>query len=181
MYVEIEEQLTELLGSPDSLVLPTITLIHTSVIPVLAGQGAVLIDAQAHKTIYEGAAIARGAGATLHRVRTNDYEHLEETLRSLPAGVSRMFCIDGVNSMTGNVPDLPTYARICREYDTLLYVDDADGFGVIGESPTRTCRTAGAATALSSISGRHTTMSCWWRVSRSPTRHCSPFWHCRRR
>jgi 8-amino-7-oxononanoate synthase len=136
LYVEIEEQLTELLGSPDSLVLPTITLIHTSVIPVLAGQGAVLIDAQAHKTIYEGAAIARGAGATLHRVRTNDYEHLEETLRSLPAGVSRMFCIDGVNSMTGNVPDLPTYARICREYDTLLYVDDAHGFGVIGESPS---------------------------------------------
>jgi len=99
----------------------------------------------------------------LHRVRTNDYEHLEETLRSLPAGVSRMFCIDGVNSMTGNVPDLPTYARICREYDTLLYVDDAHGFGVIGESPTPEMRTVGAATALSDISGRHTTMSCWWR------------------
>ena len=28
-YVEIEEQLTELLGAPDTLVLPTITLIHT--------------------------------------------------------------------------------------------------------------------------------------------------------
>ena len=38
--------------------------------------------------------------------------------------------------MTGNVPDLPTYARICREYDAILYVDDAHGFGVIGESPT---------------------------------------------
>ena len=62
-YVEIEEQLTELLGAPDTLVLPTITLIHTSVIPVLAGRGAVLVDAQAHKTIYDGAAIARGAGA----------------------------------------------------------------------------------------------------------------------
>jgi 8-amino-7-oxononanoate synthase len=137
LYVEIEEQLTALLGAPDSLVLPTITIIHSSVIPVLAGQGTVLVDAQAHKTIYEGAAIARGAGATLHRVRTNDYDHLEETLRSLPAGGPRLFCIDGVNSMTGNVPDLPAYARICREYDTLLYVDDAHGFGVIGESPTQ--------------------------------------------
>jgi 8-amino-7-oxononanoate synthase len=136
LYVEIEEQLTDLLGAPDSLVLPTITIIHSSVIPVLAGQGAVLIDAQAHKTMYEGASIARGAGATLHRVRSNDYEHLEQILRSLPAGPARVFCIDGVNSMTGNVPDLPTYARICREYETLLYVDDAHGFGVIGESPT---------------------------------------------
>ena len=137
LYVEIEEQLTALLGAPDSLVLPTITIIHSSVIPVLAGQGTVLVDAEAHKTIYEGAAIVRGAGATLHRVRTNDYDHLEETLRSLPAGGPRLFCIDGVNSMTGNVPDLPAYARICREYDTLLYVDDAHGFGVIGESPTQ--------------------------------------------
>jgi 7-keto-8-aminopelargonate synthetase-like enzyme len=38
--------------------------------------------------------------------------------------------------MTGNAPDLPLYARICREYDALLYVDDAHGFGIIGESPT---------------------------------------------
>ena len=57
---------------------------------------------------------------------------------ALAAGrnMTRLFCIDGVNSMTGNIPDLPTYARICREYDTTLYVDDAHGFGVIGESPT---------------------------------------------
>jgi len=136
LYVEIEEQLTKLLEAPDALVLPTITIIHTSVIPVLAGQGAVLVDSQAHKTMYEGAAIARGAGATLHRIRTNDHDHLQEVLRSLPAGRPRLFCIDGVNSMTGNVPDLPAYARICREYDTTLYVDDAHGFGVIGESPT---------------------------------------------
>ena len=107
LYVEIEDQLTELLGAPDSLVLPTITIIHTAMIPALAGQGAVLVDAQAHKTIYEGAAIARGAGATLHRVRSNDYDHLEQILRSLPANQQRLFCIDGVNSMTGNVPDLP--------------------------------------------------------------------------
>jgi 8-amino-7-oxononanoate synthase len=116
-------------------VLPTITLIHTSVIPVLVGQGAVLVDAQAHKTIYEGATIARGAGASLHRIRANDPAHLEEVLASLPPNISKLFCIDGVNSMTGNAPDLPLYARICREYDAILYVDDAHGFGVIGESP----------------------------------------------
>src|SRR5664280_2313842 len=38
-YVEIEDRLTELLGAPDTLLLPTITLIHLSVIPALAGQG----------------------------------------------------------------------------------------------------------------------------------------------
>ena len=39
LYEQIEERLTELLGSEDSLVLPTITHIHTSVIPVLAASG----------------------------------------------------------------------------------------------------------------------------------------------
>ena len=48
----------------------------------------------------------------------------------------RVVCMDGVNSMTGNAPDLAEFARICREYDALLYVDDAHGFGVIGEDPT---------------------------------------------
>jgi 7-keto-8-aminopelargonate synthetase-like enzyme len=136
LYVDIEDELTDLLGAPDTLLLPTISIIHTSVIPVLAGRGAVLVDAQAHKTIYEGCTVARGAGATLHRVPSNDPAALEEILRALPTTTTRLFCMDGVNSMTGNMPDLVEYARICRQYDTLLYVDDAHGFGVIGESPS---------------------------------------------
>ena len=35
--------------------------------------------------------------------------------------------------MTGNLPDLVEYARLAREHDAILYVDDAHGFGVIGE------------------------------------------------
>ena len=136
LYVDIEDQLTELLGAPDTLVLPTITLIHTSVIPVLAGQGAVLVDAQAHKTIYEGAAIARGPGPPSTGSGPTTPATWKRSCARCPPQMSRMFCIDGVNSMTGNVPDLPEYARICREYDALLYVDDAHGFGVIGERPS---------------------------------------------
>ena len=41
--------------------------------------------------------------------------------------------MDGVNSMTGNAPDLRDFARLARRYDAMLYVDDAHGFGVIGE------------------------------------------------
>ena len=51
LYPQIEERLAELLGAPDTLVLPTITQIHLSVIPVLARQGTLLVDARAHKTI----------------------------------------------------------------------------------------------------------------------------------
>ena len=135
-YIEIEERLTDLLGAPDTLVLPTISHIHSTVIPVLAGQGKVLMDSQAHKTIYDGCSIARGRGATLVRFAANDPMALERELRKATADEPLLVCMDGVNSMTGNAPDLVGFAQVCREYDALLYVDDAHGFGVIGEDPT---------------------------------------------
>ncbi|MFJ3583230.1 aminotransferase class I/II-fold pyridoxal phosphate-dependent enzyme [Streptomyces sp. NPDC090127] len=133
LYPRIEERLTELLGAPDTLLLPTITLIHQSVIPLLAGTGRVYVEAQAHRTVYDGCVVARGQGATVERFHADSPWELETQLRALPGDVARLVCMDGVNSMTGNFPDLGAIARVCRENGALLYVDDAHGFGVIGQ------------------------------------------------
>jgi 8-amino-7-oxononanoate synthase len=132
LYEQIEDQLTELLGAEDSLVLPTITHIHMSVLPVLAGGGTLFLDRRAHKTIYDGCSAAQGRGATIARFRHNDLDQLQALLQ-LDWRRPGVICIDGVNSMTGNAPDLAAFATLAREHDTLLYVDDAHGFGVIGE------------------------------------------------
>jgi 8-amino-7-oxononanoate synthase len=139
LYPMIEERLTALLGAPDTLVLPTISQIHLSVIPALAGQGHVFLDSRAHRTIYDGCVHARGLGATIHRFRSGDLEHLAELLHDTPSAAGALVCMDGVNSMTGNTPDLAAFADLCRRYDATLYVDDAHGFGIIGErGPTET-------------------------------------------
>jgi 8-amino-7-oxononanoate synthase len=132
LYEEIEAELAGLLGAEDTLLLPTITLIHMSVIPVLAASGAVFLDARAHKTIYDACVSATAQGVTLARFHHDDPEHLEQLLRVCDRS-PRLICLDGVNSMTGNIPPLAEFARIAREYGALLYVDDAHGFGVIGE------------------------------------------------
>jgi 8-amino-7-oxononanoate synthase len=132
LYEEIETKLTELLGAEDSLVLPTITHIHMSVIPVLAGAGTIFLDGRAHKTIYDGCATARARGANVVRFHHNDLDQLEALLRGDWARPG-IVCIDGINSMTGNAPDLHAFATLAREHDALIYVDDAHGFGVIGE------------------------------------------------
>ena len=132
LYEQIEEQLTELLGAADTLVLPTITLIHLAVIPLLAAGGTVFVDRRAHKTVYEGAELATLRGATLTRFAHNDLTQLERLLQA-DTSSARLICIDGVNSMTGNAPDLPAFAALAREHGAILYVDDAHGFGVIGE------------------------------------------------
>jgi len=132
LYDQIETRLAELLGAEDTLVLPTITLIHTSVIPVLAGDGTIFVDSRAHKTIYEGTQIAAAHGATVKRFRHEDLDDLTRLLGE-DTNAPRLICVDGVNSMTGNAADVRALARLAREYDALLYVDDAHGFGVIGE------------------------------------------------
>jgi 8-amino-7-oxononanoate synthase len=132
LYEQIEQRLTELLGCEDSLVLPTITHIHTAVIPVLAGSGTIFLDSRAHKTIYDGCQVARAHGAHVQRFRFEDPADLERLLRASTVQ-PRLICMDGVNSMTGNAPDLHEFARVAREHEALLYVDDAHGFGVIGE------------------------------------------------
>jgi 8-amino-7-oxononanoate synthase len=132
LYEQIEERLTELLGSEDSLVLPTITHIHMSVIPLLAASGTIFLDQRAHKTIYDGCQAAKARGAAVRRFRFEDPDHLDE-LMSAERDPTRLVCMDGVNSMTGNPPDLAAFAEVCRRHGALLYVDDAHGFGVIGE------------------------------------------------
>jgi 8-amino-7-oxononanoate synthase len=132
LYPEIEERLSALLDAEDTLVLPTITLIHMSVIPVLAGSGTIFVESRAHKTIYEGCQLAGARGATVRRFQFEDADDLERLLKE-GGPMPRLICVDGVNSMTGNAIDLAQFARLAREYDALLYVDDAHGFGVIGE------------------------------------------------
>ena len=132
LYDEIEQRLIELLGCEDALVLPTITLIHFSVIPVLAGDGTIFVDNRAHKTIYDGCQFASARGATVKRFRFEDPDDLEQLLQA-DRSSTRLICMDGVNSMTGNAPDIGEFARLARRYDAILYVDDAHGFGVIGE------------------------------------------------
>jgi 8-amino-7-oxononanoate synthase len=133
LYEEIETRLTALLGSEDSLLLPTITHIHMSVIPVLAGGGTLFLDRRAHKTVYDGCAIAQARGAAVERFAHEDLDELATLLRTNDWRRPGMICIDGVNSMTGNAPDVGAFAALAREHDALLYVDDAHGFGVIGE------------------------------------------------
>src|SRR3954452_12225231 len=74
LYPDIEERLTDLLGAPVALVLPTITHIHSSVLPVLAAGGTVLLETRAHRTMHDAARTAATAGATVHRFHGGDLD-----------------------------------------------------------------------------------------------------------
>jgi 8-amino-7-oxononanoate synthase len=131
-FVDIEDRLAALLGAPACLVLPTITQIHAAVIPALVGGGEVFVEAHSHRTIHDGALVARARGGRVRYFRAGRLDQLDRMLTRPPTG-PRLVCTDGINSMTGNAAPLVELAALTRAHGALLYVDDAHGFGVIGE------------------------------------------------
>lgn len=137
LYTRCEEALSALAGSEDFLILPTVTLIHIGVIPALLGKdGVMFLDKFAHMTMYEACKMARDSGCRLKSFAQDDYATLERLLAEEKSATKKMILVDGVYSMTGKYPDMRRLIGLAKEYNAILYVDDAHGFGVVGESPS---------------------------------------------
>src|SRR5262245_10637746 len=136
IYEELEAKLAEVLGAEDTLVLPTISLIAIGLIPAIAGKGVLFADKFVHKVNHDGCRLARDMGATLVSFVHTDLDALETLLQQHPGAPTRTIVVDGILSTTGRTPDIPRLAALARKYDAILYIDDAHGFGVVGEGPT---------------------------------------------
>jgi 7-keto-8-aminopelargonate synthetase-like enzyme len=135
-YMELERELAALVGAPEVLVFPTITLLHLGVLPLLAGsEGTILVDEGSHKSIREAAELATARGAKIVPVRRSDAADLERQLQRCDPRSPRVITVNGVYSMPGTLPDIPGYADLARRYNATLYIDDAHGIGVLGEHP----------------------------------------------
>jgi 7-keto-8-aminopelargonate synthetase-like enzyme/acyl carrier protein len=137
IYEELEEELAKLLGVPDVLVFPAVTLLQMGVLPLLTGNNGVIFgDIAAHRCIYEACCLAQHKGAQFIQYRHNDLNDLAEKLAKYPLEQVKIIAIDGVYSMSADFPDLPAYVRLAKEYNALIYMDDAHGFGILGENPS---------------------------------------------
>ena len=135
-YAELEAALAELVGAPDTIVFPTITLLHLGVLPMLAGRGTILIDEGSHHSILEAAELAHARGAAIVKVRRSDPADLASKIADADPSQPRIITVNGVYSMSGTLPSLPAYEQIAAAYRATLYVDDAHGLGILGRDPT---------------------------------------------
>ena len=137
IYEDLEQEIARFIGVPDVLVFPTITLLHSGVLPVLAGtDGVILLDRAAHTSMQEAAQLAKSRGTAVDWFDHNDPHDLERRLELHGDRARKMIAVDGVYSMSGAYPPLPEFARLARKHGARVYVDDAHGLGVIGQNPT---------------------------------------------
>lgn len=127
----LERELAEFVGAPRALFFSTGYMANLGVVSALAGRGAeVFADRLNHASLNDAAILSR---ARLVRYPHLDLEALEKRLSRSRAG-RRLVLTDAVFSMDGDLAPLPELARICERHGAWLLVDDAHGFGVLGES-----------------------------------------------
>jgi 8-amino-7-oxononanoate synthase len=126
----LEKQLAKFVDLPAALLFSTGYMANIGVIGALMGRGdAVFADKLNHACLNDGAYFSY---ADFHRYPHNDVAALEKLLQASQAK-HKLIAADAVFSMDGDIAPIPEYLALCEKYDAYLYLDDAHGFGVLGE------------------------------------------------
>ena len=141
---ELEEALAQFTGRPRALLFSSGYAANLGVISALLGRGdAVFQDRLNHASLLDGGLLS---GARLQRFLHNDAASLEARLARSPAR-RKLVAVDGVFSMDGDEAPLAALAAASARHGALLYVDDAHGFGVLGERGAGTLEKQGMGSA----------------------------------
>jgi 8-amino-7-oxononanoate synthase len=104
-------------------------LANLAIVTGLCGRGdAVFGDRLNHACLNDAALLSR---ADLFRYRHRDLDALEGRLAASRAA-RKLICTDAVFSMDGSIAPLPGLLDLAERHDAWLVVDDAHGFGVLG-------------------------------------------------
>ncbi|ABB74433.1 8-amino-7-oxononanoate synthase [Nitrosospira multiformis ATCC 25196] len=125
----LEEALASFTRFPRALLFSTGYMANAGVVTALTGRGdAVFGDKLNHASLNDAALLSR---ARLSRYPHLDLATLERQLAASPAR-RKLVISDAVFSMDGDIAPLPELLELCERYDAWLLLDDAHGFGVLG-------------------------------------------------
>ena len=133
LHRELENEITNFLGTEDTIVLVGGHQTNESIIGHLMGSSDLILhDSLAHNSIVQGCILS---GARRRPFPHGDYAALETILSKQREKYHRVLIVlEGVYSMDGDYPDLPEFIKVRNKYKTLLMIDEAHSFGVLGET-----------------------------------------------
>ena len=130
LHHQLETELATFVGLPRALFFSSGYMANLAVLTTLADRGTeIFADRLNHASLNDAALLSR---ARLRRYRHLDLAYLESLLRESRAP-NKLIVSDTVFSMDGDIAPLPELLKLAENYDAWLYLDDAHGFGVLGE------------------------------------------------
>jgi 8-amino-7-oxononanoate synthase len=130
----LELELAEFAGMPRALFFSSGYAANLGMVTALASRGdAIFADKLNHACLNDGALLSR---AEFKRYAHGDLGKLRALLadraENAANGTRMLVVTDAVFSMDGDVADIRALLKLCDEFDALLLIDDAHGFGVLG-------------------------------------------------
>lgn len=131
LHRKVEELLCEFKDVEASLILNSGYTANISLIPALADEGDIILsDELNHASIIDGCRLSK---AKKFIYKHGDTEEIEKILKKISCKGKKLIVTDTVFSMDGDIAPLYELYELCKNYEALLYIDDAHGTGVLGD------------------------------------------------
>jgi len=131
MAERLEEEIAQLKGAEECLVFNSGYACNTGIIQALMGREDIIFsDRLNHASIIDGCILSR---AEVKRYAHVDMDRLEAMLKQGGKYRRRLIVTDSVFSMDGDVAPLRAIIALAKQYDAWVMVDEAHGFGVLGQ------------------------------------------------
>jgi len=127
---KLEEMLANFTGFPRALLFSSGYMANAGVVTTLVGRGdEIYSDKLNHASLNDA--------AMLSRAKWIRYPHLDLAILEKRLSVSQANCklviTDAVFSMDGDIAPVAELLALCEKYNAWLLLDDAHGFGVLGD------------------------------------------------
>lgn len=150
-HIALEKALAEFAGKEDAIIFSTGFQVNLGTISCLLGREDYIIwDALNHASIIEG---IRLSPAKSLRYKHNDMAALERRLQQCDPERIKLIVVDGVFSMEGDLCKLPEIVQLAEKYGASVMVDEAHGFGVLGDHGRGVCNHFGLTDHVDLIMG----------------------------
>lgn len=140
LHETLEKELAEFVGKKDAFLLNYGYQGVMSLIECVCDHRDVIVyDAESHACLIDGIRLHKAKMGQYYKFNHNDMESLEKNLKRATKmadekGGGVLVITEGVFGMSGKVGNLKAIAELKKKYDFRLLVDDAHGFGTMGET-----------------------------------------------
>ncbi|HKS43912.1 MAG TPA: 8-amino-7-oxononanoate synthase [Amycolatopsis sp.] len=140
LHAELEHQLARFCGVQAALVFSSGFLANLAAVTALSGaESAIVTDKYIHASLIEGCRLSRADVAAVTHRDPVAVAHALNTRRKPRA----LVVTDSVFSVDGDLAPLAELSGACRAHGAAMLVDDAHGFGVLGEGGRGAVHAAG--------------------------------------
>jgi len=132
IHLAAEKKVAEFKKVESSLIYSAGYTVNVGLIPTLVrgAQDVIISDELNHGSIIDGVRLTKARRAVYAH---NDMAQLEAVLKENSDADRKLIITDGVFSMDGDIAPLDEVTKLAEEYDSMVYVDDCHGEGVLGE------------------------------------------------